>query len=72
MKKTSFLPLLVLMFFLYSCEYQSSEVYNRPVNKDIAPPQIQVVELNIDEDTVCIYRSMEIKFKFESDNQAII
>ncbi len=71
MKKASFLPLLVLMFFLYSCEYQSSEVYNRPVNRDIAPPNIQVVELNIDADTLCIYRNMEVKFKFESDHQAI-
>jgi hypothetical protein len=71
MKKTLFLPLLVSMVFLYSCEYQSSEVYNRPINRNIAPPQIQVVELNIDEDTLFIYWSMEIKFKFHSDNQAI-
>lgn len=71
MKKISFLPLLAFIIFLSSCEYQTSEVYNRPVNRNIAPPNIQVVELNIDEDTLIIYWSMEIKFKFHSDNQAI-
>ncbi len=71
MKKAVFLPLLVLMVLLCSCEYQSSEVYNRPVNRDIAPPQIQVVDLNIEEDTIFVYWSMEVRFKFQSDNQAI-
>jgi len=71
MKKIPFFSLLLFIFILYSCEYQSDEVYNRPVNRDVAPPHIQVVELNIDEDTLFVYQSREIKFKFHSDNQAI-
>jgi hypothetical protein len=71
MKKFTVFLFLLFIFILHSCEYQSSEVYNRPVNRDISPPNIQVVELNIGEDTIFVYWSLEVKFKFHSDNQAI-
>ncbi len=71
MKKISQLPLLVLLLFLYSCEFEPSEVYNRKVNRDVPAPQIQVVELNLDTDTIFLYNSLEIKFEFQSSNQAI-
>ncbi len=71
MIKTSFISPLLFILLLYSCEYQPSEVYNRTVNQDVAAPQIQVVELNIDADTLYLYSSLEIKFRFQSSNQAI-
>ena len=71
MNKNSFIIPLLLILLLYSCEYQPSEVYNRTVNQDVPAPQIQVVELNIDADTLYLYSSLEIKFRFQSSNQAI-
>ncbi len=71
MKNASFLIPLLAAIILFSCEYQPSEVYNRTVNRDVTPPLIQAVELNIDADTLYLYNSMEIKFQFQSDNQEI-
>jgi hypothetical protein len=65
------IQILLAAFSFYSCEYKTDEVYNRPVNRNPVPPQIQALELNIDEDTLFVYQSMDIKFKFKSDNQAI-
>jgi hypothetical protein len=71
MKIKSLLYLLLVVFIACSCEFQPSEVYNRTVNRDVTAPQIQVVELNIDADTLYLYGSVNIKFKFKSNNQAI-
>jgi hypothetical protein len=71
MKKASFLSLLLPVYLLCSCEYQPSGIYDHTVSRDVAPPQIQVVELNITSDTLYLYGGMEITFKFSSDHQKI-
>jgi len=50
------------------CEYQTDEIYNRKVNPDVSPPDIQVIDLNIISDTLYVYGSVTIRFKFTAGN----
>jgi hypothetical protein len=65
--------LLFLLLFLIStgCEYPLNEIYNRKVKQDVTAPNIQVVELNLDADTLYVYENFNIRFKFTTDNQSI-
>lgn len=66
--------LILLVFFILvfqSCEFEPDKVYMRSVNENIPPPEIQVVELNLDYDTVYLYTGKKIHFSFVSDNQEI-
>ncbi len=54
--------------FLYSCEYEPTELYEPKVNKDIAPPEIQTVQLNLNDDTLFLYSSKQINFQFQSNS----
>ncbi|RPH33914.1 MAG: hypothetical protein EHM93_02790 [Bacteroidales bacterium] len=54
--------------FLCSCEYENSGIYEQEVNKDVTAPEIQVVELNLNEDTLLLYDSKQINFRFRSND----
>jgi len=71
MKKLLFLLFLNAALF-YSCEYEPVEIYNRTVNQNVAPPQLQVVQLNLEKDTVFIYDiQRNLQFNFTTNNQTI-
>ncbi len=62
---------LLLLLISTSCEYPLNDIYNRKVNQEVSAPNIQVVELNLDTDTLYVYGNFGVKFKFTTDNQAI-
>ncbi|MGD0755845.1 MAG: hypothetical protein ABR927_12375, partial [Bacteroidales bacterium] len=71
LKRIEFAFLLLFAVLLQSCEYNPMEVYERPVTKDVSPPQIQTLVLNINYDTIFLYPEKIINFRFSSSNQEI-
>jgi hypothetical protein len=63
-----FLSLLILCV---SCEYENTEDYHNKVDTNVAPPQIQTVALNLEEDSIYLYSSLNINFWFTSNKQKI-
>lgn len=63
--------LFLLLLMLNSCEFEPKGVYEPKVNKNVNPPKIQTVELNLNSDSIYLYTSMTVKFRFRSDNQDI-
>jgi hypothetical protein len=63
--------LLVLVLLLNSCEFEPKGVYEPSVNRNVDPPKIQTVDLNLNSDSIYLYTSMTVKFRFRSDNQDI-
>jgi len=67
---------LVLLFLIVllsnSCEFEPHKIYERTVNEDVSAPEIQVVELNLDYDTIFLYGSKQIRFSFVSSDQEIL
>ncbi len=57
-----------------SCEYEPSDVYNNPANKDIEAPEIEVVKFSLGDvnDTIYLYTSKPVQFQFNSSKQEII
>ena len=67
------LPLTCLLFILVlvACEFEPKGVYHRTARENVTPPEIQVVELNIQQDSIYIFADSTIRFKFLSSNQSI-
>jgi hypothetical protein len=65
---------MILLFFLLllSCEYEPSGVFMREVNQDALPPEIYILELNLEEDTVYLFEDRPIHFRFSSSDQEIL
>jgi hypothetical protein len=70
-KIIEFAFLLLIAVILQSCEYNPLDVYERPVTKDVTPPQIQTLILDINYDTIFLYPEKIINFRFSSSNQEI-
>jgi hypothetical protein len=66
-----YLLFLIIVLFCNSCEFEPSEVYNRSVTDNSTPAMIQIIELNLDDDTVYLYSERVIQFKFHCLNQKI-
>jgi len=66
-----FVFLLAFAVLMFKCEYAPKDVYNRAVTKDVSPPQIQTLVLDINTDTIFLYTDRIINFSFSSSNQAI-
>jgi hypothetical protein len=65
--------ILFLIFpFFISCVFEPSGVFERKVKEDVIPPNISVVDLNLEEDLIYLYTNKDINFNFSSDNQAIV
>ncbi len=65
---------LLLMFgiaLIYSCEYEPSGTYKKTVNQDVVPPEIQIIELNLNEDTIYLFADTIVRFQFFSEDQSI-
>lgn len=69
---TKYLLLLLAFFLFNTCEYEPRKVYEREVNENVSPPEISVVELNLEYDTIFCYAQKEIHFSFTSSNQEIM
>jgi len=53
---------------MVSCEYDNSGIYEPKVNENITPPDIQTINLNLDEDTLFLYGSKQVNFNFKSND----
>lgn len=67
-------PFLALGFIVLftTCEYEPDGVYNRKVNENPTPPELQIVDLNLPGDTIYLYTGRDLKFKFQSSDQKIL
>lgn len=54
-----------------SCEYNPIGEYERKANENVAAPDIQVLDLNLDNDTVFLYTGLDVAFRFISSAQSI-
>jgi hypothetical protein len=71
LERIEFAFLLLFAGLTQKCEYSPINVYERPVSKDILPPQIQTLVLDINYDTIFLYTEKIINFRFSSSNQEI-
>jgi len=69
------LPRILLLFsvsfLLSSCEFETDRVYNREVNRNMQPPDVAVVDLDLDNDTIFLFYSKGFSFRFVSNNQPV-
>ncbi len=70
--RTGFFFLIISSFLFSTCEYDVHKIYEREVNDNTSPPEISVVELNIDQDTIFCYTQKDIRFRFASSDQKIM
>jgi len=63
--------ILMLVLSLSACTYTLNDFYENKVDKNVGPPNITIVKLDLDKDTVFAYSDHNINFKFQTDNQAI-
>lgn len=56
---------------MQTCEYKPMDVYERPANRDVSPPEIEALVLDINYDTLFLYTEKPINFRFVSSNQEI-
>lgn len=62
---------LLIVLVLNACTYTLDDLYENKVDKNVAPPNMTVVNLDLEKDTVFAYSDRKINFKFKTDNQAI-
>ncbi len=62
---------VLFSLFFYSCEFETDKVYERKVDKDVEPPEITVVDLDLEEDTIYLLKESGFTFRFTSSNQEI-
>lgn len=55
----------------HSCEYEPTKVYQRSVDQNVLPPEIQTIELNLDNDSIYLYTDKVVNFVFNTSNQKI-
>lgn len=64
---------LFFSFFqlLLSCEFEPSGIYNRAIEENSSPPEINIVELNLSSDTIYLFSGKDVKFNFTSPDLTI-
>ncbi len=60
-----------LLLGIGSCEYSLHDLYQNPTQADAGDPQVNLIELNLDQDTVYLYADRNVTFRFTSSNQEI-
>lgn len=63
--------LLLFTFLLFSCEFETDRVYYRAVDRDVKAPEVSVVDLDLDNDTIYLFYGRNIPFRFISNNQPV-
>lgn len=63
--------LIILPIALFSCDYPLFEYYDNPVNKDVQSPEVSIVKLDLEADTLYCYSGRKIQFSFTTNNQKI-
>jgi hypothetical protein len=71
LKSIEYAFMFSITVFIQACEYKPMDVYDRPVTKDVLPPQIETLVLDIKYDTIFLYPEKIINFRFSSSNQEI-
>jgi len=61
------------VIFSVACEFESDNIFNSPIEQNIDNPEIQVIQLNLNNnnDTIYLYTHKSIAFSFQSDKQKI-
>ena len=63
---------LILVFTITSCEYEPFGVYERITESNAVAPEIQIIELDLNEDTIFYYTNqLKIIFNLSSSDQVI-
>jgi hypothetical protein len=63
--------LYILILLFHSCEYEPAGVYNLITDHNATPPHLQIVNLNINRDTIILYSQSTIKFTFNTEYQNV-
>lgn len=64
--------IISILVVINSCEYNPFGEYERIANENVTPPDIQVLDLNLDNsDTIFLYSGLEVAFRFASASQNI-
>ena len=61
----------ILFLGLASCEYKLHDLYQNPTVEGAGEPEVNIVDLNLDQDTVYMYADRNVTFRFTSSNQEI-
>ncbi len=67
-----YLILLLVTIFIGSCTYKSDDYYSPPTNPNPDSPDLQIVTLNLEEDTIVLYWDKDVVFNFKTGNQKIL
>lgn len=65
-----FIPIFIICL-ISSCEYEPSEKYFRDISKNVPFPNLQTVQLNLEDDTICLFSDSLVHFLFSCDNKKI-
>ena len=76
--KKTFYIFAILTLLVYSCEYEPKENFQRKVNLDVPAPEVTIVKMPLNGDTVYLYwdyfmpgNSVSLDFKFSGKPQGI-
>lgn len=76
MARENYLIVLFCLFIISSlsnsCEFEPHKVYERTVIENVSAPEIQIIELNLEYDTIFLYGSKQVRFNFQSSDQGIL
>lgn len=63
---------IMLLLFVCSCEFQPDGTFEPDnINMEITPPNIEIVSINVEGNTIYMKNTSRLDYKFRSDNQPI-
>lgn len=62
--------LIIPIVLFFSCTYKTDEVYIRKV-QEVLPPAIEVMRLDLQEDTIVLHKNVNVSFEFKSSDQPV-
>lgn len=60
---------IFVLVLLASCIYEPIDIYENPVNNHPTEPQINILELNVNADTLWVYGNQNLIYHFKSTNE---
>ncbi len=70
--KSTILLLTCFLLLFSSCEFEPSEFFENPVNRDVTPPYILTNSNFLKQDTIIVNQDLDIDFNFKSSDQEIL